>query len=106
MAVSTPAGGDALVSGNLGGIRADLEKKAALVRGLPGAQVLHLDRVARDAFLVIVHLDFDEMPSSDLRAGGQAPDHGEVAQAELAHDTRDDDEREQHAEEQIQEVIA
>ena len=49
------------VGGDLRRARADLEEEAALVGGLPGAQILDLDRVRGDALLVVVDLDLDEV---------------------------------------------
>ena len=69
--------------------RADLEEEAALVGGLPGAEVLDLDRVRGDALLVVEDLDLDEVRAADLRARRQPAHDGEVAQAELAHARRD-----------------
>ena len=94
------------VGGDLRRLRADLEEEAALVGGLPGAQVFDLDRVRGDAPLVIEDLDLDEVRAPDLRAQRQAANDGEVAERELAHDAAHDDEREEHAEQQVEEVVA
>src|SRR6185369_11019095 len=46
------------------------------------------------------------MRAADLSACRQTPYDRQVSQAELAHDAGDDDEREQHAEEQVEEVVS
>ena len=55
--------------------------------------------------LVVEDLDLDEVRASDLRAQRQAAHDGEVAERELAHDAAHDDEREEHPEQQVEEVI-
>ena len=90
---------------DLGGLRADLEEEAALVRRLRGPQVLDLDGVGRNAPLVVVDLDLDEVGAADLGAKGQAPHHRQVAQRQLAHDAAHDDEREEHPEKQVEEIV-
>ena len=60
--------------------RADLQEEAALVGGLPGAQILDLDRVRGDALLVVEDLDLDEVRAADLGARRQAAHDREVAQ--------------------------
>src|SRR5579884_2781641 len=55
--VAAPARGRAAVGGDLRRLGADLEKEAALVGGLTGAEVFDLDGVGRNAVLVVVDLD-------------------------------------------------
>ena len=55
---------------------------------------------------MVVDLDLDEVRAADLGARRQAPDDREVTQAELAHHARNDDEREKHAEQQVEKVVA
>lgn len=57
---------------------AHLEEEAPLVGGLPGAEVLHLDGVGRDARLPVEDLDLDQMRAPDLRTERQATDDGQV----------------------------
>ena len=105
VAIAPALRGRAPVGRDLRRLGADLQEEAALVGGLPGAQVLDLDGVRGDARLVVEDLDLDEVRAPDLRAERQAPHDGEVAQRELAHDAADDDEREEHPEEEIEEVV-
>ena len=46
------------------------------------------------------------MRAPDLRARREPPHHGEIAQRQLAHDARENDQREQHPEQQIEKVVA
>jgi hypothetical protein len=55
---------------------------------------------------VVVDFDLDEVGPADLGARGQAAHDGEMAETELAHHAGDDDEGEQHAEQEIQQVVA
>src|SRR5690606_21218773 len=106
VAIASSSRGRPAVRRDLRALRADLEEEAALVGGLSRAEVLDLDRVRRDAALVVEDLDLDEVRPPDLRAERQPPDDGEIAQAELAHQTAHDDQREQHPEQEIEEVVA
>ena len=106
VAVAPAARRRAAVRGDLRRARADLQEEAALVGGLPGAKILDLDRVRGNALLVVVDLDLDQVRAADLGARRQPPHDRQVAQAELAQHARDDDQRQQHAEQQIEQVVA
>ncbi len=93
------------VSGDLRRFGADFEKEAPFVGGLSGAEVLDLDGVRRRAALVVEDLDLHEVRASDLRSERKAPDHREVAERELTHKSAHHDEREEHPEEEIEEVV-
>src|SRR5690606_20741715 len=102
---AAPRGGSS-VSRDLRRLRADLEEEAALVRGLPSAKIFDLDRVRRRAPLVVEHLDLDEVRSPHLGTGQQLSRDRQAAQAELAEHAGDDDQREQHAEQEVEQVVA
>src|SRR5690606_38523965 len=95
----------ATVGGDLRGPGAHLEEEAALVRGLSQAKVFDLDRIGRKSLLLIVDLDLHEVGSTDLRPLGKAPRYSHVAQAAVAQHPGDDDERKEHPEQDIQEVV-
>ncbi len=106
VAVAPAPGRGAAVGRDLRGRRADLQEEAALVGGLAGAQIFHLDGVGGHALLVVVDLDLHEVRAAHLRPHRQAARHGEAAQAEIAHHARDEHEREEHAEQEVEQVVA
>src|SRR5258706_11636424 len=104
--VATASRGSSSVRCNLRRARADLEKEPALVRRLASAQVFDLDRIGWHLSLVVEDFDLDQMRAPHLRAGRQAPSNRQLPQAELAQHARDDDQREQHTEQQVKEIVA
>ena len=91
---------------HLARLGADLEKEAALVGGLSLAQVLDLDGITRNPVLVVVNLDLDEVRAANLCSMGQPPHDLQVTQTDLAENAGDHNQRQQHAEQQVQQVVA
>jgi len=83
VAVPAPPRGRASIGCDLGGSGADLQKKAALVGRLSGAQILHFDGIRGDSPLVIEDFDFHQVRTGHLRARRQAAHDRELTQAEF-----------------------
>ena len=82
-----------------------LRKKQRLSAGCPARRSSTSIAYEGTLRLVIEDLDLDEVRAPDLRAQREAAHDGEVAQRELAHDAAHDDEREEHPEQQVEEVV-
>ena len=94
------------VGGDLGRERAYFEKKATLIRWLICPKILHLNGVGRRPSFVVEDFDLDQVRATHLGSLWQTPFDLERAKRKFAHQTRHDDEREHHAKEQIEQVVA
>jgi hypothetical protein len=73
---------------------------------LSGAQVFDFDGVGGDSVFLVEDFDLDEVGTSGLGSGGKSSGDGEFAERHFAHDTGDDDEGQEHAEDEVQQVVA
>lgn len=69
------------------------------------AQVFDFDGVGGTRRFLVPDFDFDEMRSPHLCSRREATNDSQVAQGELAHDAADDNEREQHSEDEVEEIV-
>ena len=84
----------------------ELQEVALLVERAAGDEVLDLDGERGQAALAVGQADAHEEGAARVDAGGRLARDRQVAQRHLAHDSRGDDEREHHAEQEVEQVVA